>query len=141
MKANPNFMLFGTQNPPGAYGGRKVGCDIPFHVYLYSFFYIWDLNVIKCTCLCNKAIYYVIAFANIIGHKFKTRVDGGFFVLFSSFFCFPLDIIFCFRFYHVPFVTVSLSFILKTFPVMSWWRYFIGAVSCLCLTPTRWSGS
>ena len=24
VKASPNFMLFGTQNPPGAYGGRKV---------------------------------------------------------------------------------------------------------------------
>jgi len=24
IKAHPNFMLFGTQNPPGRYGGRKV---------------------------------------------------------------------------------------------------------------------
>ncbi len=24
IKAAPNFMLFGTQNPPGTYGGRKV---------------------------------------------------------------------------------------------------------------------
>ena len=24
VKAHPQFMLFGTQNPPGAYGGRKV---------------------------------------------------------------------------------------------------------------------
>ena len=26
VKAHPHFMLFGTQNPPGAYGGRKVCC-------------------------------------------------------------------------------------------------------------------
>lgn len=25
VKADPNFMLFATQNPPGLYGGRKVG--------------------------------------------------------------------------------------------------------------------
>ena len=24
VKAHPHFMLFGTQNPPGVYGGRKV---------------------------------------------------------------------------------------------------------------------
>ena len=24
VKADPDFMLFGTQNPPGTYGGRKV---------------------------------------------------------------------------------------------------------------------
>ena len=24
IKAHPHFMLFGTQNPPGVYGGRKV---------------------------------------------------------------------------------------------------------------------
>lgn len=24
VKADPNFLLFGTQNPPGTYGGRKV---------------------------------------------------------------------------------------------------------------------
>ena len=24
VKAHSNFMLFGTQNPPGTYGGRKV---------------------------------------------------------------------------------------------------------------------
>lgn len=24
VKADPNFMLFATQNPPGAYGGRKM---------------------------------------------------------------------------------------------------------------------
>jgi midasin len=26
IKAHPHFLLFATQNPPGAYGGRKVGC-------------------------------------------------------------------------------------------------------------------
>ena len=25
IKAHPKFMLFATQNPPGQYGGRKVG--------------------------------------------------------------------------------------------------------------------
>lgn len=25
VKAHPRFMLFATQNPPGIYGGRKVG--------------------------------------------------------------------------------------------------------------------
>ena len=24
VKADPKFLLFGTQNPPGTYGGRKV---------------------------------------------------------------------------------------------------------------------
>lgn len=24
VKAHPHFLLFGTQNPPGVYGGRKV---------------------------------------------------------------------------------------------------------------------
>ena len=24
MKAHPHFLLFGTQNPPGVYGGRKL---------------------------------------------------------------------------------------------------------------------
>lgn len=26
VKAHPHFLLFGTQNPPGQYGGRKVCC-------------------------------------------------------------------------------------------------------------------
>ena len=25
VKAHPHFLLYGTQNPPGVYGGRKVG--------------------------------------------------------------------------------------------------------------------
>ncbi len=26
VQAHPNFLLFGTQNPPGIYAGRKVRC-------------------------------------------------------------------------------------------------------------------
>ncbi len=41
VKANPNFMLFGTQNSPGAYGGRKVGCDIPYQLNFVAVHILW----------------------------------------------------------------------------------------------------
>ena len=41
VKENPNFMLFGTQNPPGACGGRKVGCDIPFQLNFTAVHILW----------------------------------------------------------------------------------------------------
>lgn len=45
VKAHPNFMLFATQNPPGLYGGRKVGIN---HVVFLFFIYLLVFRL--CTC-------------------------------------------------------------------------------------------
>ena len=44
IKPHPHFMLFATQNPPGAYGGRKVRCS-PTCV----------LSVLRSGCKTNKS--------------------------------------------------------------------------------------
>lgn len=42
VKAHPRFMLFATQNPPGMYGGRKVG-----FIYIFNFF-IFNIECMNC---------------------------------------------------------------------------------------------
>ena len=43
VKAHPHFLLFGTQNPPGQYGGRKV-CVVSLFLYLLSIYLMQVLS-------------------------------------------------------------------------------------------------
>ena len=70
MKAHSHFLLFGTQNPPGLYGGRKVwkwyskSAVVCFNEWMFS----WKTNIVSVEmflwCSCTRSEVHLIA--NII---------------------------------------------------------------------------
>ena len=53
VKAHSHFLLFGTQNPPGLYGGRKVsGRHIPLVMNLCNHLYTYIVLSMYCVSRC-----------------------------------------------------------------------------------------